>query len=480
MSLPTTAAPHDPLAFAQAISFAHEHGVFLGQSRDGLVFAPAQHGVLVLGPPRAGKTTSIVLPNLFCANGSVLAISTKPDLLDTTLQARSRLGPVLLFDPSGSVARDAAVTVGWSPLGSAHAWDQAVLTAEAMVGATHRNAAGDQGHWNERAGALLATLFHAGALMHLSMAEIVRAVNRRQASEFITELGRAASYLAHDLLVGITETDSREQSGIWSTASGVLSAYRTESALASTTLDPFDAEAFVRSRQTLYICATGDTQTHVGPLIVGLIRDLRTAAYRFAARRPPSGEHRPRPHPPVLLILDELANIAPIHDLPTLIAEGGSQGLVAIACLQDLSQARARWGIAADGFFSLFGAKVVLPGIGDTRTLEAISLLAGDVDVTTRSVSRGPRHRLFGSRRTASVSSRRQRRLPPDAIAIPRAGQATLLLGAKVSAISLTPAFASPLFAPLLSRTEAETDLGRAAVEVDHHAPPAGKAIGRT
>jgi type IV secretion system protein VirD4 len=480
MSLSSTATPHDSLAFAQAMSRAHEHGVFLGESHNEFVFAPAQHGVLVLGPPRAGKTTSIVLPNLFCANGSVLAISTKPDLLDATLESRSRLGPVLLFDPSGGVAREGVVTVGWSPLGSARTWDQAVLTAEAMVGATHRHAAGDQGHWHERAGALLAVLFHAGALMDLAMADIVKAVNRRQASEFITELGRASSYLAHDLLVGITETDSREQSGIWSTASGVLSAYRTESALASTTIDPFDADAFVRTRQTLYICATGDTQAHVGPLIVGLIRDLRTAAYRFAARRPPStGEHRSPPRPPVLLILDELANIAPIHDLPTLIAEGGSQGLVAIACLQDLSQARARWGTAADGFFSLFGAKVVLPGIGDTRTLEAVSLLAGDTDVTTRSVSKGPRHRVLASRRTVSVASRRQRRLPPDAIAIPRPSHATLLLGAKVGAITLSPAFASPLFAPLLSRTAAETDLGTATVDVDHPAPPAGEPLGR-
>ena len=480
MSFSATAPVRDSLAFVQAISVAHEHGVFLGESRNEFVFAPAQHGVLVLGPPRAGKTTSIVLPNLFCANGSVLAISTKPDLLDTTVEARSRLGPVLLFDPSGSVKRDGVVAVGWSPLSSAMLWDQAVLTAEAMVGATHRNATGDQGHWSERAGALLATLFHAGAVMDLEMADIVKAINRRRASEFIAELGRAASYLAHDLLVGITETDSREQSGIWSTASGVLSAYRTESALASTTLNPFDADAFVRNRQTLYICATGDTQTHVGPLIVGLIRDLRSAAYRYAAHRSMNSDnHSSRARPPVLLILDELANIAPIHDLPTLIAEGGSQGLVAIACLQDLSQARARWGVAADGFFSLFGAKVVLPGIGDTRTLEAISLLAGDVDVTTRSVSKGPRHRLLGARQTVSVSSRRQRRLPPDAVAIPRSGQAVLLLGAKVSAITLTPAFESPLFATLLSRTSPETNLDITAVDVGHHGPPASEALER-
>jgi hypothetical protein len=36
-------------------------------------------------------------------------------------------------------------------------------------------------------------------------------------------------------------------------------------------------------------------------------------------------------------------------------------------------RARARWGVAADGFFSLFGTKVVLPGIGDMRTLDAVS-----------------------------------------------------------------------------------------------------------
>ena len=35
------------------------------------------------------------------------------------------------------------------------------------------------------------------------------------------------------------------------------------------------------------------------------------------------------------------------------------------ACLQDLSQTRARWtGVAADGLFSLFGTKVLLPGLG--------------------------------------------------------------------------------------------------------------------
>ncbi len=93
---------------------------------------------------------------------------------------------------------------------------------------------------------------------------------------------------------------------------------------------------------------------------------------------------------PLTLVLDELANIAPIPDLPAMVSEGGGQGLLTLACLQDLSQARQRWGLAADGFLSLFGAKLVLPGIGDLATLELVSRLGGEIDVPARSVSRNP------------------------------------------------------------------------------------------
>ncbi len=82
-----------------------------------------------------------------------------------------------------------------------------------------------------------------------------------------------------------------------------------------------------------------------------------------------------------MLALDEVANIAPVPDLPAMVSEGGSQGVVTLACLQDLSQARGRWGVAADGFLSLFGTTVVLPGIGDVHTLEALSALAGEEEV---------------------------------------------------------------------------------------------------
>jgi type IV secretion system protein VirD4 len=90
----------------------------------------------------------------------------------------------------------------------------------------------------------------------------------------------------------------------------------------------------------------------------------------------------------MLFALDEAANIAPLADLGQQLSEGGGQGLLTLVCLQDMSQARARWGPEAEGWLSLFGSKVIFPGIGDLRTLEIISALAGEEEVQNTSVSR--------------------------------------------------------------------------------------------
>ncbi len=196
----------------------------------------------------------------------------------------------------------------------------------------------------------------------------------------------ATGTLARDALVGFANTDPREQSGIWSTASGTLSAFRRTATLASTDRANFDARAFVASSDTVYVAAPADDQAQVAPLVVGLVDDIRRAAY---ARHREAGATAVGGGPPALLALDELANVAPLPGLPGLVSEGGGQGVVTLACLQDLSQARHRWPGQADGFPSLFGTTVVLPGIGDVATLRALSELAGEIPVPTVTESRG-------------------------------------------------------------------------------------------
>ena len=139
--------------------------------------------------------------------------------------------------------------------------------------------------------------------------------------------------------------------------------------------------------------------------------------------------------------IDEVANIAPLPDLPSIVSEGAGQGLLTLACLQDLSQARSRWGAEADGFLSLFGTTVVLPGIADMATLDALSALSGDVELPSHTLgaTQGARGRLLGSVSTSAVL---RRRLPPDVIARGTAGAALALDGRRrMGWVRLTPAY---------------------------------------
>ena len=182
--------------------------------------------------------------------------------------------------------------------------------------------------------------------------------------------------MACAVMAGVAQTEDRERSGIFSSAAGLLAAYRSEAALATTKDPNFDPAAFAASTDALYICAPSHAQERLAPIVVALLEQIRSAVYA-----------RPAGAAPVVFALDEVAGIAPLPSLPSLAAEGASQGLVTLACLQDLSQARARWGAQADGFFSLFNSKVIFPGIADHQTLSLVSALAGDQVVPVRSTT---------------------------------------------------------------------------------------------
>jgi type IV secretory pathway TraG/TraD family ATPase VirD4 len=412
-----------------------DHSVYVGKGSAGWSWAGDQRSTLVLGPPRSGKTSSLVIPNILVWAGPVVSTSTKPDVMAATAAARGDDGWAFLYDPSGEVECPRSVErIGWSPLSTAGQWDSAVQTAAAMVTAGRLGGPyGAEHHWNERAGALLSTLLHAAALEQLPMTEVLRWIDRHHGAPALEILSASAGEAAPatDLLAGIVATDPREQSGIWSTASGVLAAYRTGAAMSSTAASALSLREFCEGPHTLYVCSTGRQQRQFAPLVVAMIGDVRDAAYA----RPPDA----CAGPPVLLALDEVANIAPIPDLPAMVSEGGGQGLLVLACLQDLSQARARWGGAADGFLSLFGTTVVLPGIADTKTLSDLSELAGQREVTSTTLTRS-----VGSwgcvLPSTSVGTTRHPVLAVDAIARGTPGHAIVLGPDKaIRDVELTP-----------------------------------------
>jgi type IV secretory pathway TraG/TraD family ATPase VirD4 len=419
--------------------------LYLGAGRHGPVFAPPQQGLLVLGPPRSGKTTSLVVPNLLLAPGAVVVTSTKPDVMAATWQERSRLGQCWLFDPSGLMPAPPGVErLQWSPVPGCYDWDGALRTARAMTLAARPGGYhGDQSHWTERAESLLAPLLHAAARGGMGIDEVATWIHHHDTSVASAIVFNDGSRVAWDTLFGLTETEDRELSGIFSTAAGVIAAYKSDHVLAQAREPNFDAGVLQSTSDTVYVCASGRDQSLTAPLVIGLLEQIRAGAYQSTTA---AVERNTWPGPPLSLFLDEAANIAPIPDLPAIVSEGASQGVITMACFQDLSQARARWGQQADGFMTLFGTNVVLGGIRDIRTLDQISRLAGDVEVPHNSVTRRPWP--VGRQHTSvTYSTHRQPRLPVDLIAQLPPGQSILLNGPRPPGLlQLTPWFRTPPF----------------------------------
>ena len=194
----------------------------------------------------------------------------------------------------------------------------------------------------------------------------------------------------------------------------------------------------------MYIHAPAEAQAAAAPIVCGLLAEIRRATYQAHATRE-LGWGR------VLFALDEVANIAPLEELPQIASEGGGQGLLLLAALQDLSQARQRWAQRADGFLTLFGTKLILPGIADSRTLESVSTMLGEYDRQIVSHTR-PQAGLFSSvlaggqavpHDSRTYSTQRTRVLSPGEIANIPVGRALHLDGVQWELVHLTPAHSS-------------------------------------
>ncbi len=133
--------------------------------------------------------------------------------------------------------------------------------------------------------------------------------------------------------------------------------------------------------------------------------------------------HRPL-DPPLLLVLDEAANIAPLADLDALAATAAGHGVQLVTVWHDLAQITARYGPKASTVVNNHRAKLFLSGISDPSTLDYASHLIGDEEVRLPATTLGGRG---GPSTTRSPSTRRL--APPDALRRIAPGEGVLLSG---------------------------------------------------
>jgi type IV secretory pathway TraG/TraD family ATPase VirD4 len=415
-----------------------ENGVLLGCIKLGNRCGPELRAswedvVLAVMAPRAGKTTALAVPAVLDAPGPVVATSNKPDLWQVTCDRRTGVdgGRTWVFDPQGITGVDR--TWWWNPLRGITDVEQAHRLAGHFVQEV-RGSKNQRDFWTSAAHDLLTGLLLAAALSERDLIEVYEWLNDPSNFEPARLLSEAGHPAAAASLTGRQNGAPETRDGIYETARTAAQCLRDPRIMSWLAPDEsaaeFVADAFISTRHTLYLLSK-DGAGAAAPLVAALADRVMTVA-TFAAERAGG-----RLDPPMVVVLDEAANVCRIADLPELYSHLGSRGILPVTILQSYRQGIRVWGEhGMDALWSASTCKVLGPGLDDARFVEDVSRLIGDHDVPVRSISRG------NGRTSESTSLRRQRIMPAESIrALPRGRALLLATGSRVALLELQPWF---------------------------------------
>jgi type IV secretory pathway TraG/TraD family ATPase VirD4 len=275
--------------------------------------------------------------------------------------------------------------------------------------------------WEGKTRAALQGLLHAAALDGRGADDLFTwTLDPQAAADAVAVLRsdpRAAPGWAEslDAMIG---ADPRTRDSIWQGVSLALAALADPRVM--DTVNPpadeqFNPAEFLGANGTLFLLATGSGAGASASLVAAFVEDLTETA-RLIAARSTGG----RLDPPLLLALDEIANLAPLPSLPRLMADGGGSGITTMPVVQSMAQARDRWGSqAASAIWDAAIVKIILGGGSAPSDLRDISTLAGERDEVTWSTTLGET-----GRRSTQSATRRVPVLPPEQIRTMPFGQA--------------------------------------------------------
>jgi type IV secretory pathway TraG/TraD family ATPase VirD4 len=392
-----------------------------------------RHSLLLFGPTLSGKTTSFVIPTVLRWRGPVIATSSKVDLLKATIQRRARRGRVYVLDPFRASGEP---SIRWSPLVGCKHWAGALdmaywLSQAASVSHSIQSAE----FWETLARGLLAPLLYAAANKpSATMLTVVRWCHEYALADEVLAVFDAleaakpddpAPRLARSALLASVKADPRRKDSIYGTAQVLLDVYRYPAVAETASGCDIDRDAFLRGYDaggkpvdnTVFVFAPEHRQDQLRPLFEAFICWLiRAVEDHYAATNLAQD-------PPLLVMLDEAANICPLRKLGTYASSLASQGVQLCAVFQNLGQIKDRYGPAASTIVTNFLCKVLMGSTTDRELLELLTTLIGREELAQESLTYG----LDGSR-TATASVRQRDLAPIHALAQQQPGHALALL----------------------------------------------------
>ncbi|MFG2407636.1 type IV secretory system conjugative DNA transfer family protein [Streptomyces brevispora] len=304
---------------------------------------PSPRARLVVYGPAATRRPTVVQA-IREADGPALVVTSDPSVWAETKDARAKLGPVLVYDP-GHLC-DTPARLHWAPTAGCELPDRAAARATALL-APVRPQAGIDAATADTAETLLQCWLHAAAVDGRPFRQVHRWALGGSAHEPVRLLRthpKAASGLAGLLESALTAHPERREMAQELTvrAFGALSSVHIRDACTPNRADALALESFVDEGGTLYVVGEPIENPRPGPgampLLTALASDVVEHGRRMAARSPAG-----RLDPPMTLVLDDVAAVAPLPRLPELLATGQAHGLPTIALLRSPEQGRARW-----------------------------------------------------------------------------------------------------------------------------------------
>ncbi|KQX59604.1 MULTISPECIES: type IV secretory system conjugative DNA transfer family protein [unclassified Streptomyces] len=294
------------------------------------------------GPPEARRPAAVQA--IRDAEGAVLVVTSDPTVWSATKDARGKLGPVLVHDP-GHLC-DTPARLHWSPSEHCEDPETAKQRAVALLAPVCPHARLDAAT-ADTAETLLRCWLHAAAVDGRPFRQVHRWAQGAGAHEPVRILRshpKAASGHAGLLEAALTaHPESRRLAQeLTARALSALSSVHIREACTPNRTDSLALASFLPEGGTLYVVGEPieDPRTHPGamPLLTALAASVVEHGRRMAARSSDG-----RLDPPLTLVLDDVAAVAPLPQLPELLATGHTQGLPTLALLRSREQARSRW-----------------------------------------------------------------------------------------------------------------------------------------
>ncbi|MGW9435030.1 type VI secretion protein [Streptomyces sp. NPDC055607] len=303
--------------------------------------APAGDGTL-FGPPDVRRPLAVQAVR--DAEGPVLVVTSDPTVWSDTKDARGKLGPVLVYDP-GHLC-DTPGRLHWSPAEGCGDPETAQARAAALLAPVRPHSRLDAAT-ADTAETLLRCWLHAAAVDGRPFRQVHRWAQGSDAHEPVRILRshpRAVSGLAGLLESALTaHPESRRLAQeLTARAFSAFSTVHIREACTPNRTDSLALASFLSEGGTLYVVGESieDPRTHPGamPLLTALAASVVEHGRRMAARSSDG-----RLDPPLTLVLDDVAAVAPFPALPALLAEGRTRGLPTLALMRSREQARTRW-----------------------------------------------------------------------------------------------------------------------------------------